>query len=72
MDGKAVADSIRTSLKADIGALATTYPGFRPHSSIIQVGNRDDSSLYVHMKEKTAHGYRHALPLAPLASLTSS
>ncbi|ORZ31660.1 formate--tetrahydrofolate ligase-domain-containing protein [Catenaria anguillulae PL171] len=54
IDGKAVAASVRATLKSDIAALATTYPGFRPHLSIIQVGGREDSSLYVRMKEKAA------------------
>ncbi|XP_030922053.1 C-1-tetrahydrofolate synthase, cytoplasmic-like [Geospiza fortis] len=30
------------------------FPGFRPGLAILQVGNRDDSNLYIHMKLKAA------------------
>ncbi|RUP45555.1 hypothetical protein BC936DRAFT_148021 [Jimgerdemannia flammicorona] len=30
------------------------YPHFNPHLSIVQVGARDDSTIYVRMKEKAA------------------
>ncbi|KAI9190125.1 tetrahydrofolate synthase [Blastocladiella emersonii ATCC 22665] len=55
IDGKQVSAAVRQRIKADVAALAAEYPGFRPHLAILQVGSREDSSLYVKMKQKAAH-----------------
>jgi methylenetetrahydrofolate dehydrogenase (NADP+)/methenyltetrahydrofolate cyclohydrolase/formyltetrahydrofolate synthetase len=49
-----VCRTIRSRLAVEIAELATTYKGFQPHLTIVQVGNREDSSLYVRMKEQAA------------------
>ncbi|KAG0174715.1 tetrahydrofolate synthase [Apophysomyces sp. BC1015] len=54
IDGKAIAQSVRTRVKEDIVALQTKFPHFQPHLAMIQVGDRDDSSIYVRMKDKAA------------------
>ncbi|KAJ3123097.1 tetrahydrofolate synthase [Nowakowskiella sp. JEL0407] len=53
IDGKQIAEKIRLSLHDRISFLKTTY-SFTPGLTIIQVGNRDDSSLYVKMKQQQA------------------
>ncbi|RUS22970.1 formate--tetrahydrofolate ligase-domain-containing protein [Endogone sp. FLAS-F59071] len=54
IDGKAIAQSLRDQLKKDIEEMKTKYPHFSPHLSIVQVGEREDSTIYVKMKEKAA------------------
>jgi methylenetetrahydrofolate dehydrogenase (NADP+)/methenyltetrahydrofolate cyclohydrolase/formyltetrahydrofolate synthetase len=54
IDGKAIAADIRTELRTTVDDLKARHPGFSPHLTIIQVGGRDDSSLYVRQKQKAA------------------
>ncbi|KAF8949794.1 tetrahydrofolate synthase, partial [Entomortierella lignicola] len=54
IDGKAIAQSIRNDIKAQIEEMRKTSPNFNPKLSIIQVGAREDSSVYVNMKKKAA------------------
>ncbi|OZJ03838.1 C-1-tetrahydrofolate synthase, cytoplasmic [Bifiguratus adelaidae] len=54
IDGKAIAKSIREELKQDIAAMKARYPFFTPHLTIVQVGTREDSTIYVKMKQKAA------------------
>ncbi|KAL7746581.1 tetrahydrofolate synthase [Sorochytrium milnesiophthora] len=54
IDGKQIAQSIRDRIKQDIAELKQREPAFAPHLTVIQVGERDDSSLYVKMKHKAA------------------
>lgn len=54
IDGKAIAQDIRTRIHGEIGSFQQKYPDFKPHLSIVQVGNRPDSSTYVRMKLKAA------------------
>ncbi|KAG0182145.1 tetrahydrofolate synthase [Apophysomyces sp. BC1034] len=54
IDGKAIAQSVRTRVKDDIASVKAKFPHFQPHLAIVQVGNRDDSSIYVKMKDKAA------------------
>jgi len=49
IDGKALAESIKDSLVKEIKAL-----GARPNLAIVLVGEREDSKLYVSLKEKQA------------------
>ncbi|CAG8539220.1 3907_t:CDS:2 [Paraglomus occultum] len=55
IDGKELAKSIREKLKQEITDLAQKYPGFRPHLAIVQVGLREDSTVYVKQKERAAN-----------------
>ncbi|EGW34131.1 uncharacterized protein SPAPADRAFT_134523 [Spathaspora passalidarum NRRL Y-27907] len=55
IDGKAIAQQVRTDVHADITAFQAKHPDFHPHLTIIQVGDRPDSSTYVKMKLKAAN-----------------
>ncbi|PHH53638.1 C-1-tetrahydrofolate synthase, cytoplasmic [Ceratocystis fimbriata CBS 114723] len=54
IDGTAIAKSIRERLVVDILKHQETNPRFLPSLSIIQVGDRSDSTTYVRMKLKAA------------------
>lgn len=54
INGKEVAASIRESIKEKIAALQKANADFLPQLVVIQVGARDDSSVYVRMKAKAA------------------
>ncbi|KAF7725240.1 tetrahydrofolate synthase [Apophysomyces ossiformis] len=54
IDGKAIAQSVRTRVKEDIASMKARFPHFQPHLAIVQVGDREDSSIYVKMKDKAA------------------
>ncbi|KAI8138342.1 formate--tetrahydrofolate ligase-domain-containing protein [Fennellomyces sp. T-0311] len=54
IDGKAVAQSVRQQVKENIAATKLKFPHFKPHLAIVQVGERDDSSVYIRMKERAA------------------
>ncbi|KAF2502953.1 putative C-1-tetrahydrofolate synthase mitochondrial precursor [Lophium mytilinum] len=54
IDGKAIAQSIRTRLGAEIQKRQETNPRYKPSLRIMQVGTREDSSTYVKMKLKAA------------------
>lgn len=53
-DGRAV----RNETKDKILAIKEKYPHFNPHLAMIQVGAREDSSIYVKMKDKAAKEVR--------------
>ncbi|KAF3086185.1 tetrahydrofolate synthase [Orbilia oligospora] len=54
IDGTAIAKSIRERLHDQIKKKQETSPRFKPALTIIQVGDRSDSSVYVRMKLKAA------------------
>ncbi|KAG2020278.1 C-1-tetrahydrofolate synthase [Coprinopsis cinerea AmutBmut pab1-1] len=54
IDGTALAKSIREDVAARIKSLQSTFPRFQPHLSVLQAGDRPDSSTYVRMKGKAA------------------
>ncbi|KAJ3197161.1 tetrahydrofolate synthase [Irineochytrium annulatum] len=54
LDGKAIADSLREKLHAEIEEMGRLYDGFAPHLTVVQVGDREDSSVYVRMKQQAA------------------
>ncbi|KAK9718455.1 tetrahydrofolate synthase [Basidiobolus ranarum] len=54
IDGKSIAQSIRTKLKEETAELKQKYSTFKPHLAIVQVGEREDSSLYVRQKARCA------------------
>ncbi|KGL77367.1 C-1-tetrahydrofolate synthase, cytoplasmic, partial [Tinamus guttatus] len=45
---------VRERLKQQVAEMKEKFPGFRPGLAILQVGNRDDSNLYINMKLKAA------------------
>eukprot|EP00730_Choanoeca_flexa_P018872 TRINITY_DN9200_c0_g2_i1.p1 TRINITY_DN9200_c0_g2~~TRINITY_DN9200_c0_g2_i1.p1 ORF type:complete len:964 (+),score=303.68 TRINITY_DN9200_c0_g2_i1:149-3040(+) len=52
IDGRAIAKSLRESLKQDVLKFQETAPSFQPHLAIVQVGGREDSAVYIRMKIK--------------------
>lgn len=54
IDGKAIAAEIRATLNHEIKTIQAKHGDFKPHLTIIQVGDRPDSSTYVRMKLKAA------------------
>lgn len=46
--------TLRNDIKSQIEEMRKTTPNFNPKLSIIQVGAREDSSVYVNMKKKAA------------------
>ncbi|KAI8909107.1 formate--tetrahydrofolate ligase-domain-containing protein, partial [Gorgonomyces haynaldii] len=54
IDGKQIALGIQHQLQEQVKQLQSLSPGFQPHLAVVQVGNREDSSLYVKMKGQTA------------------
>ncbi|KAJ3295134.1 tetrahydrofolate synthase [Borealophlyctis nickersoniae] len=54
IDGKSLADSIRAGLSEEVKSLRERYDGYTPHLAIVQVGDREDSSVYTRMKQQAA------------------
>lgn len=54
IDGTAIAKSIREKINAEIKTTQGTNPRYKPSLTIVQVGDRSDSSTYVRMKLKAA------------------
>ncbi|KAM6131009.1 C-1-tetrahydrofolate synthase, cytoplasmic isoform 2-T2 [Pterocles gutturalis] len=54
LSGKIVSAQVRERLKQQVAEMKEKFPGFRPGLAILQVGNRDDSNLYINMKLKAA------------------
>lgn len=54
IDGNSIAKDIREKISADIKKSQEKNPRYRPSLTIIQVGDRSDSSTYVRMKLKAA------------------
>ena len=54
IDGNAIAKAIRERIRADIKKTQETNPRYKPSLTIVQVGDRSDSSTYVRMKLKAA------------------
>ncbi len=54
IDGTAIAKSIRDKINAEIKKIQQTNPRYKPSLTIVQVGDRSDSSTYVRMKLKAA------------------
>ncbi|XP_004624848.1 C-1-tetrahydrofolate synthase, cytoplasmic [Octodon degus] len=54
LDGKVVSAQIRQRLKNQVAQMKEQVPGFAPCLAILQVGNRDDSNLYINVKLKAA------------------
>lgn len=54
LNGKVVSAQIRERLKNQVTQMKEEVPGFTPGLAILQVGNRDDSNLYINVKLKAA------------------
>lgn len=54
IDGTAIAKSIREKINAEIKKTQESNPRYKPSLTIVQVGDRSDSSTYVRMKLKAA------------------
>ncbi|KAK2826220.1 hypothetical protein Q5P01_020434 [Channa striata] len=54
ISGKEVSAQVRDRLKRDVDHMKLQNPDFRPGLVVLQVGNRDDSNLYISMKLKAA------------------
>lgn len=54
IDGTAIAKRVRDRINADIKKIQETNPRYKPSLTIVQVGDRSDSSTYVRMKLKAA------------------
>jgi len=53
LDGKAISGKVKQVIKDKVAEQKETNPNFKPGLAIVQVGNRDDSNVYVGMKIKT-------------------
>lgn len=53
LDGKAISAALKASVKEEVDKIKQTHPDFQPGLAIVQVGGREDSSVYVGMKIKT-------------------
>ncbi|XP_032882347.1 C-1-tetrahydrofolate synthase, cytoplasmic-like [Amblyraja radiata] len=54
LSGKTLSAQVRERLKNEVNQMKEQAPGFRPGLAILQVGDRDDSNLYISMKLKAA------------------
>ncbi|XP_012285427.1 C-1-tetrahydrofolate synthase, cytoplasmic [Orussus abietinus] len=54
LSGTELAKSIRESLINDVNEMKKKLPDFAPGLAIVQVGNREDSTVYIRMKMKAA------------------
>lgn len=54
LNGKVVSAQIKERLKNQVTQMKEEVPGFIPGLAILQVGNRDDSNLYINVKLKAA------------------
>ncbi|KAL9008855.1 MAG: hypothetical protein Q9173_006061 [Seirophora scorigena] len=54
IDGTAIAKAIRDKISSEIRQTQETNPRYKPSLTILQVGDRSDSSTYVRMKSKAA------------------
>ncbi|KAF9167287.1 tetrahydrofolate synthase [Actinomortierella ambigua] len=53
IDGKAIAKAIVKNVKTEIDAFKAIHPTFQPRLAIVQLGEKEDSNVYVTMKKKT-------------------
>ncbi|XP_036449692.1 C-1-tetrahydrofolate synthase, cytoplasmic [Colossoma macropomum] len=54
ISGKEVSAQVRERLKKEVEAMKEKDPNFRPGLVVLQVGNREDSNLYISVKLKAA------------------
>ncbi|XP_072541145.1 C-1-tetrahydrofolate synthase, cytoplasmic isoform X3 [Salminus brasiliensis] len=54
ISGNKTSQQVRERLKKDVAEMKHQLPGFRPGLVVLQVGDREDSNLYIRMKLKAA------------------
>ncbi|XP_034169736.2 C-1-tetrahydrofolate synthase, cytoplasmic isoform X1 [Pangasianodon hypophthalmus] len=54
ISGNKISQHVMERLKKDVAEMNRQLPGFRPGLVVLQVGDRDDSNLYISMKLKAA------------------
>ncbi|KAJ8341418.1 hypothetical protein SKAU_G00337090 [Synaphobranchus kaupii] len=54
ISGKGVSAQVREQLKKDVEQMKNQFPDFRPGLVVLQVGDREDSNLYISVKLKAA------------------
>ncbi|KAI1897932.1 hypothetical protein AGOR_G00088370 [Albula goreensis] len=54
ISGNKTSLQVRERLKRDVEKMGAQFPGFRPGLVVLQVGDREDSNLYISMKLKAA------------------
>ncbi|XP_030626415.1 C-1-tetrahydrofolate synthase, cytoplasmic [Chanos chanos] len=54
VSGNKTSQQVRERLKKDVAEMRRQFPAFRPGLVVLQVGDRDDSNLYISMKLKAA------------------
>ncbi|XP_052001272.1 C-1-tetrahydrofolate synthase, cytoplasmic isoform X1 [Xyrauchen texanus] len=54
ISGKDVSAQVRQRLKEEVDAMRNLHPNFKPGLVVLQVGDREDSNLYIRMKLKAA------------------
>ncbi|XP_058235586.1 C-1-tetrahydrofolate synthase, cytoplasmic isoform X2 [Hemibagrus wyckioides] len=54
ISGNKISQHVTERLKKDVAEMNLQRPGFRPGLVVLQVGDRDDSNLYISMKLKAA------------------
>ncbi|KAI7865425.1 putative 5,10-methylenetetrahydrofolate dehydrogenase:5,10-methenyltetrahydrofolate cyclohydrolase [Spinellus fusiger] len=67
LDGKYLANILQTRIKEEVQIIKRRVPDYQPHLAVVKVGVREDSSVYVRMKEKAAKetGIRFTLECLP-------
>lgn len=53
LSGKVISGALKDKIKNEVQAIRQDYPNFKPGLAIVQVGDRQDSNVYVGMKIKT-------------------
>ncbi|KAL1253704.1 hypothetical protein QQF64_015933 [Cirrhinus molitorella] len=54
VSGNKTAQQVKEQLKKEVAEMTNQFPSFRPGLVVLQVGDRDDSNLYISMKLKAA------------------
>ncbi|KAL0082497.1 c-1-tetrahydrofolate synthase [Phycomyces blakesleeanus] len=54
LDGKALANEVRKRVKENIKSTQAKVPDYKPRLAVVQVGTREDSSVYLRMKQRAA------------------
>lgn len=66
LDGKIVSGEIRKQITQTVLDKRRDFPEFKPGLAIVQVGNREDSNVYIRMKEKAANECQFKFSLVKL------
>ncbi|MEQ2201950.1 hypothetical protein XENOCAPTIV_021230, partial [Xenoophorus captivus] len=61
VSGNKTSKLVRERLKKDVEKMKSQFSGFRPSLVVLQVGDRDDSNLYISTKLKAAAEVRNRI-----------